>query len=72
LEQVIIRGQGCKLLSARELQEEIEATRAAIMDEIQKKKESGKNYLFDHMNPEMAKHMDKVRLGKATVEEYEG
>ncbi len=72
LEQVIIRGQGCKLLSAKELQEEISVTRKQVMEEIRHKKEHGKNYLFDHMEPEMAEHMQKVRLGEKTVEEYEG
>ena len=72
MEQVIIRGQGCKLLSARELQEEIAAVRSQVLDEIDVKTESGKNYLFDHMDPKLAEHMKKVRLGEATVEEYEG
>jgi predicted RNA-binding protein with PIN domain len=31
LEQVIIRGAGCRLLSARDLQEEIERTREQFM-----------------------------------------
>lgn len=64
LEQVIIRGQGCKLLSARELLEEIQLARAQVMEEAEKKTESGRNYLFDHMEKDMAKQMEQIRLGK--------
>lgn len=64
LEQVIIRGQGCKLLSARELLEEVQLARAQVMEEAEKKKESGRNYLFDHMEKDMAKQMEQIRLGK--------
>lgn len=64
LEQVIIRGQGCKLLSARELLEEIQLARAQVIEEAEKKTESGRNYLFDHMEKDMAKQMEQIRLGK--------
>lgn len=68
LEQVIIMGQGCRLLSARELRSEVERMRATIREEIESRKESGKNYLFDHMSEEMAEEMEKIRLGKMEQE----
>jgi uncharacterized UBP type Zn finger protein len=49
-----------------------DAEKTKIVFGNQSKTESGKNYLFDHMDPKMAEHMKKVRLGEATVEEYEG
>ena len=69
LEQVIIRGQGCKLLSARELFEEILQARAQVLEEIRGKRENGKNYLFDHMDQEMADFMERVRLGEEEMEQ---
>lgn len=45
LEQIIIRGQGCKLLSARELQEEVEAENNKTKEEYEKSQPKGKNYL---------------------------
>ena len=68
LEQVIIRGQGCKLLSARELEEEILLARKQVMEEAKGKRESSRNYLFDHMDEEMAEYMEKVRLGEKEME----
>lgn len=64
LEQVIILGQGCKLLSARELKNEIGRMREVIQEEIEMRKESGKNYLFDHMPKELVEEMEQIRLGK--------
>lgn len=68
LEQVIIRGQGCKLLSAKELKEEVVLARRQVMEEIGEKRDKSKNYLFDHMDDEMAKYMEKVRLGEKEME----
>jgi len=64
-EQVIIRGQGCLLLSASELREEIEIVNKEIREEHLSKVESGnKNYLFNYLDEETAEHMEEVRLGK--------
>lgn len=68
LEQVIILGQGCKLLSARDLKNEMERMREVIQEEIEIRKESGKNYLFDHMPKEMVEEMEQIRLGKKKIE----
>ena len=48
LEQVIIRGQGCALLSARELEEEITCTRAAFMENYGTRTE-GKHTLGEYL-----------------------
>ena len=49
LEQIIIRGQGCKLLSARELREEIERTEKVIQEDYLSKQTKGKNLLGESM-----------------------
>lgn len=64
LEQVIILGQGGKLLSARELREEVRLVQEQIREECHKKRESSKRYLFDSMDQELADYMEEVRLGK--------
>lgn len=64
LEQVIIRGQGARLLSARELKEEILLTDEEIRQEWGRRKQSGRNYLFDHLQDEDADYMEAIRLGK--------
>ncbi len=68
LEQVIILGQGCKLLSARDLYNEMERMRTTIQEEIAVHKESGRNYLFDHMPKDMVEQMERIRLGKEEME----
>ncbi len=67
LEQVIIRGQGCRLLSARELQEEIAWVNQQIREETIQKREEGRNYLFNHMSEEMIEYMEDVRLGRKNM-----
>lgn len=65
LEQLIIRGQGCRLLSARELRDEIEAMKEELRREyLEKFPEKSKNYLFDHAEEELAFYLEQVRLGK--------
>lgn len=64
LEQVIIRGQGCRLLSARELLDEINRSKELVRQEIRARRENGKNYLMNHASEEIVSHMEDVRLGK--------
>ena len=65
LEQLIIRGQGCALLSAQDLYEEIEFMEAELRREYLEKFPKGdKNYLFDHAKEELARDLKQVRLGK--------
>lgn len=63
LEQIIIRGAGCRLISSREF--------AVIMRERMQKlrefydavKDKGKTYLFDSLNLDLQNQLEDVRLG---------
>ncbi len=62
LEQIIIRGQGCKLLSARDLQEEIRLMNEKMREDILDKQVSEKRYLLDEVSggvEEILKQMEK-------------
>lgn len=64
VEQVIVMGQGAMRMSSRDLHEEIER----IETEIRKMSEARRlnhNYLFDQMDEDMAKWIEKVRLGQS-------
>ena len=63
-EQVIIRGQGCNLLSAKELRTEIELASQELREGYLEKSEKNRNYLFDYLDEDTAVKMEKVRLGK--------
>lgn len=63
-EQVIIRGQGCRLLSAKELKTEVELSAKELRDGYMGKAQSTKNYLFHYLDEETAEQMESVRLGK--------
>lgn len=52
LEQIIIRGAGCHLLSARELKEEIESANKKLMEAYQEKQVVERNYLVDALSKE--------------------
>lgn len=71
LEQIIIRGQGCVMMSARELKEEIERINAEIRREYVDQFPQSKNYLFDYLPEELAEHLNEVRLGRRTLGEKE-
>ena len=64
LEQIIIRGQGCSLLSARDLREEILLADSQIRSEYLNKRKSSKNYLFNYLDDELADTMEEIRLGR--------
>lgn len=59
LEQIIIRGQGCLLLSSRELKEEIERKKEEFRLKIEESTPSSKTYLKDHFTEEILKNMTK-------------
>lgn len=66
-EQVIIRGQGCALLSAMELKQEIELARQEIKEIRDTKLNhpgNRRNYLFDYLDDGLAAEMEEVRLGR--------
>lgn len=71
LEQIIIRGQGCTMMSARELKEEIGRIDREIREEYVEQFPQSKNYLFDYLPEELAEHLHAVRLGKKTLGEEE-
>ncbi|MEY8482352.1 translation factor GTPase family protein [Lachnospiraceae bacterium 48-21] len=64
VEQVVTAGQGGTLISSREFKEEVELVRRQIRKEYESRRETGKNYLFDHMDEKMAEEMEEVRLGR--------
>ena len=64
VEQVIIQGQGARLISSREFKEEVEIVNRQIREEYESRRGGNKNYLFDHMDEELLEIMEKVRLGK--------
>lgn len=59
LEQIIIRGQGCALLSARELKEEVERVHSITMKDFEEKRVTSKTYLFDSLSEELEQKMDE-------------
>ncbi len=54
LEQIIIRGQGCGLISTREFEGELKAAIASACQEFAQQQEAGKNYLGDMIPEEVA------------------
>ena len=61
LEQVIIRGQGCRLMSARELYEEVERTKKQLRETYIEKAEKGKSFLFDGISEETAQKIEAIK-----------
>jgi predicted RNA-binding protein with PIN domain len=66
LQQIIIRGAGSTLLSARELKEEIIRANERLKQEFQEMQKQSRNYLMDTLSPEeksklenMMENMDK-------------
>ena len=63
LEQVIIRSQGCLLMSARELREAIERIKVEIRREHLDKNQERGNYLLNYLPKEEAERMEAIRQG---------
>jgi predicted RNA-binding protein with PIN domain len=63
LQQIIVRGTGCSLLSARELKAEIEEANRRMWQEYQEIKERDRNYLIDAL-PTVAKQQMKALIIK--------
>lgn len=64
IEQIVTLGQGGTLISAREFLQEVEIVRGQIQDDINERRETSKNYLFHHLDEELAGEMEEIRLGK--------
>ncbi|SHI68905.1 translation factor GTPase family protein [Lutispora thermophila] len=60
LQQIIIRGAGCALLSARELKEEIQRTTEMALKEYKERQEIDINYLGDTLSTEAKEQMDEI------------
>ena len=58
LEQIIIRGQGCALLSARELKEEVERANKSMMQAYEEKQVVERHYLMDTLSEKTKKQME--------------
>ncbi len=66
LEQVIILGDGARRLSASDLKEEILYMNEQIRQAYRSRREnSGRNYLFDSLDEDLAQYMEEVRLGRS-------
>ena len=61
LEQVIIRGQGCRLLSARELREDMEEMSRQLREGYLSNQETGKNYLVDSISETARKELERAK-----------
>ncbi len=59
LEQIIIRGQGCRLLSARELKKDMEEVQKQLWEDYLDKQEKQRRYLLDDLSKE-----EKAKLYK--------
>lgn len=64
VEQVIIRGAGCALMSSREFEEDVRLVSRQVAENLEDKKTGKKNYLFDGVEQELAALLERVRLGK--------
>ena len=68
LEQLIIRGEGCRLLSAQDLKEEIMYVNHQIESEhlepLRQGAGKGKNYLLEYAQGEAADYLEWIRKGK--------
>ena len=69
LEQVIIRSQGCLLMSARELRQEIERITVEIRREHLEKNQERGNYLLNYLPEEEAERMEAIRQGLISADE---
>ena len=59
LEQIIIRGQGCRLLSARELKKEIDYYSQNLKEDYLDKQSDGKRYMLDGLEEKLRKEIKR-------------
>lgn len=65
LQQLIIRGAGCSLLSARELKIEVDGANERIKQEFQDRRGEDRNYRIDELSPEAKQQMEElIKKGK--------
>lgn len=61
VEQIIIRGQGCRLLSAKDLQEDVNRSAGILQEEYLQSKSSNKTYLLDGISEETAQQIENLK-----------
>lgn len=61
LEQIIIRGAGCRLVSAREFQKQVSEMEKQLKREYMDTQPSNKNFLKDVLSKESAKQLDEFQ-----------
>ena len=66
LEQVIIRSQGCLLMSAKDLEEDMERVSRQIEEDRGRMVKPGNRYLFSEVEKDLAEYLEQVRLGKTS------
>ena len=64
LEQVIIRGQGCALLSAKDLQEEIERSKGSFKEQYMGQEVRDRILLEEYMPEDVLKHIESEKVTK--------
>ena len=69
VEQLIIRGQGCMLMSAADLREDVERVGRQIEEERGNLPKPGKNYLFQDVDQDLKEYLEQLRLGKESGSE---
>lgn len=60
LQQMIVRGEGCALLSAKDLKTEIIEANKRLQEEYEEKKDIDRNYLMDSLPPKVKKQMENI------------
>lgn len=71
LQQVIIRGAGCFLLSARDLKDEIDRVNDKIKQEFLDEQGKNRNYLLDTLSQEDKQKMERLMNANGTIGEEE-
>ena len=61
LQQIIIRGAGCSLLSARDLKDEIDRVNEKVKQEFLQGQGKNRNYLLDALSQEDKKKLEELR-----------
>ncbi len=65
LQQIIIRGAGASLLSARELKADVDRINAAIKQRHQRMQGGSRNYIANTLSPEAKQQMNKLIKGES-------
>lgn len=60
LQQIIIRGAGCSLLSARELKAEVESVNEWIREKYQELQDSNSNFKLEALSPKVKEQMEEL------------